>query len=138
MRSIGRMNIMPVATDTGSSNSGTSATGPAIKAITPTNNNANGMSASTNSVVDVMNARTDSNMRTCAANVPIERGRASMRIFSARVKKKSDKSISMALQARSTMVARTCFNTSSRITAIKTPTVSTQSVSKPLLGITRS
>jgi hypothetical protein len=122
----------------GNSNSGTSATEPASAQITPTKISANGASAATKSAVEVMADRTTSNCRIWDAKVPTVWGRASIRIDSAFRKNTSDNSVSIALNARSTIDARVCFMTNSNKTPSSTPIERTQSVDILDVGTTRS
>ena len=131
-------NARPAKIEIGMKTKGTTATGPAIMAITTTNIKANGASAKMNKVDEVMKLRTISKCRICAANVPTVRGRWSMRMASAWPKNTPDSSSSMALQAFSTKRLRTWRITSSNTMAMSTPTVSTQSVENPCVGTTRS
>ena len=89
---IARWNINPHTRASGSATSGTTTSQPPIIVIMIRNSSANGTSVSTNSEVEVSTPRTISKPFTCAASVPTEAGRASMRMPSMRWKNHSDSS----------------------------------------------
>ena len=83
------------------------------------------------SEVEVMMLRTISNPLICEAIVPMDEGRCSMRMVSARWKNHSESSPSIFLQTRSMVRLRTCLRMNSKVMAITTPVVSTHSVWNP-------
>ena len=107
-------------------------------AMITTKKRANGTSVRTNNDVEASTPRTSSNPFTWEASVPTEGGRASIRMPSMRLKNHSESSLSMALQVRSTALARTCFSMNSRPMAMATPTLRTHRVWNPWFGMTRS
>ena len=84
----------------------TTAMTPPSNQTTKMNNRAKGRSASVNRTPDEISDRTCSRLRSWAAVVPIEGGRASSRTSAEREKKNSDTSVSILTASSSSMYAR--------------------------------